>query len=204
MFEWGLNWVIANHAHQYAIVHAATVEKSGKAVILPGAPGSGKSTLGAAMVCRGWRLLSDEMALISLDDGLLRPFPRPISLKNESIDILRAYSDSAIIGEVIHDTAKGSVAHMRVPRASIDNGRAPALPTVIAFPRYQSGSATQTTKLSKGQTLMRLIENCFNFPVLGPQGFEVLAETVERCHCMAIEYDDMDQAMAIIEASDSA
>jgi predicted ATPase len=30
-------------------------------VILPAPPGSGKSTLCAALVTRGWRLLSDEL-----------------------------------------------------------------------------------------------------------------------------------------------
>lgn len=199
MFEWGLNWVVANHAHQFAIVHAATVEKSGKAVMLPGAPGSGKSTLCAALVCRGWRLLSDEMALISLDDGLLWPFPRPISLKNESIDILRTYSQSVVMGDIAHDTAKGAVAHMRAPRHCIDAGRTPARPHLIAFPRYQSGSATQVISLSKGQTLMRLIDNCFNFSVLGPMGFETIADTVDRCACLTIEYQDMEEAIAALE-----
>lgn len=199
MFEWGLNWVVANNAHQYAIVHAATVEKSGRAVILPGNPGSGKSTLCAAMVCQGWRLLSDEMALISLNDGLLRPFPRPISLKNASIDIIRAYSQSVVMGETVADTAKGTVAHMRAPQSSIDAGRTPARPHIIAFPAYKCGAPAHATPLSKGQALMRLIENCFNYPVLGPKGFTALADTIDRCECLAIEYDSMDQAMAILE-----
>lgn len=199
MFEWGLNWVVANNAHQYAIVHAATVEKSGRAVILPGAPGSGKSTLCATMVCKGWRLLSDEMALISLNDGLLWPIPRPISLKNASIDILRDYSQSVVMGETVADTAKGTVAHMRAPRASIDAGRTPARPHFIAFPTYKCGTPAHATPLGKGQALMRLIENCFNYPVLGSKGFTALADTIDQCECLAIEYDSMDQAMEILE-----
>mgnify|MGYP001766066207 CR=1 FL=1 len=199
MFEWGLNWVIANNIHEYAIVHAATVEKSGRAVILPGTPGSGKSTLCAAMVYRGWRLLSDEMALISLRDGLLKPFPRPIGLKNASIDIIRNYSDSIIMGETVADTAKGTVAHMRAPRSSIDSGKEPARAHRIAFPTYKPSTPAQTTPLSKGQALMRLIENCFNYPVLGQKGFSTLANTIDQCECMAIEYDSMDQAMEILE-----
>lgn len=199
MFEWGLNWVIANNVHQYAIVHAATVEKSGRAVILPGAPGSGKSTLCAAMVCQGWRLLSDEMALISLNDGLLWPIPRPISLKNASIDILRDYSQSAVMGETVADTAKGTVAHMRAPQSSIDAGKLPASAHTIAFPTYKSGVSAQAIPLSKGQALMRLIENCFNYPVLGPKGFNALADTVDQCECLTIEYDSMNQAMEILE-----
>ena len=59
MFEWGLNWCIASYAHQYLIIHAAVVERNGQAFIFPGTPGSGKSTLCAALVCSGWRLLSD-------------------------------------------------------------------------------------------------------------------------------------------------
>jgi len=83
MFEWGLNWCIANTAHQYLIIHSAIVEKNGKGLILPGTPGSGKSTLCAALINKGWRLLSDEMALLSLSDGLVYPAPRHVSLKNK-------------------------------------------------------------------------------------------------------------------------
>src|SRR3546814_969352 len=54
---------------QFLIIHAAALEKSGRAAILPGAPGSGKSTLTAYLVHNGWRLLSDELALISLQHG---------------------------------------------------------------------------------------------------------------------------------------
>lgn len=33
MFEWGLNWCVANNAHQYLVIHSAVVEKNGKAII---------------------------------------------------------------------------------------------------------------------------------------------------------------------------
>ncbi|MBS3934993.1 MAG: HprK-related kinase A [Sulfuritalea sp.] len=199
LFEWGLNWVIANNAHQYAIVHAATVEKSGRAVILPGMPGSGKSTLCAAMVCRGWRLLSDEMALISLQDGMLWPFPRPIGLKNASIDILRNYAETVVIGETVADTAKGTVAHMRPPRTSIDAARTPACARLLAFPTYKSGAPVEALPLGKAQALMRLVQNCFNYSVLGAAGFAALADTVDRCECLSIEYGNMARAIEILE-----
>ncbi len=38
MFEWGLNWCVANYAHQYLNIHAAVVERDGMALILPGEP----------------------------------------------------------------------------------------------------------------------------------------------------------------------
>jgi hypothetical protein len=165
--------VIANHAHQFAIVHAATVEKNGRGYIFPGAPGSGKSTLCAALVCRGWRLLSDEMAMISLKDGLLWPIPRPVSLKNASIDIIRKFGKDVFLGDVVADTAKGNIAHMRPP--------------------------TEYLEISKAQTLMRLAENCFNYPVLGAAGFNCLADTVERSRCFTAIYSDLDDIIVSLE-----
>lgn len=199
MFEWGLNWVVANHSHQFAVVHAAAVEKNGRGFIFPGVPGSGKSTLCAAMVCRGWRLLSDEMALISLDDGLLWPIPRPISLKNASIDIIRNFGGDVLLGDIVADTAKGSVAHMRAPCASVEAGKLPARPSAIVFPRYEAGADTLLSPISRGRALMRTAENCFNYPVLGPSGFTCLSNAIEQCSCRTLVYSDLDEAIAALE-----
>ena len=52
MLEWGLNWVISSHAHDCLVLHAAVVERDGQALVLAADPGSGKSTLCAALVHR--------------------------------------------------------------------------------------------------------------------------------------------------------
>lgn len=199
MFEWGLNWVVANHAHQYVIVHAAAVEKNGRGFIFPGAPGSGKSTLCAALVGRGWRLLSDEMAMISLSDGLIWPIPRPVSLKNASIEIIRKFSIDVVMGEVVADTAKGNIAHMRPPTASVASAKIPAAPFAIVFPTYRPNAETEYVEISKGNTLMRLAENCFNYPVLGAAGFNCLADAVAQSDCSTLVYSDMNDAISALE-----
>ena len=199
MFEWGLNWVVANHAHQFAIVHAATVEKNGLGYIFPGAPGSGKSTLCAALVCRGWRLLSDEMALISLTDGLIWPIPRPVSLKNASIQIIRNFGVDAVLGDVVAGTAKGHIAHMRPPKASVASSSIAVAPFAIVFPTYRAGAKTEYVEISKGQTVMRLAENCFNYPVLGAAGFNCLADAAERSRCHTAIYSELDDIIASLE-----
>ena len=60
LFEWGSNWLIGQRLNDLLLLHAGAVERDGLALLLPAMPGSGKSTLTAALSLRGWRLLSDE------------------------------------------------------------------------------------------------------------------------------------------------
>ncbi|MDE2429902.1 MAG: HprK-related kinase A [Burkholderiales bacterium] len=199
MFEWGLNWVIANHCHQFAIVHSAVVEKNGKGIIFPGTPGSGKSTLCAALICRGWRLLSDEMALISLNTKQIHPFPRPIGLKNVSIDIIREFGNNLLFGKTIHDTAKGDVAHLCPPAPSVAAARVSATPFAVVFPRFQQGATLELLPVTKGKTMLQLAENCFNYPVLGIDGFNCLADIADHTLGRSLSYSRLPEAIAALD-----
>jgi len=200
MFEWGFNWVVAQNAHQYLILHSAVVEKNGKAFIFPGTPGSGKSTLCAAMVSRGWRLLSDEMALLNIETGLLQPIPRPISLKNESINIIGRFAPDFVIGEAVYDTAKGTVAHVRAPEDSVTLSAKLVFPSAIVFPKYKKGARTELVQITKGVAFMKVAENSFNYSVLGEIAFDILADTVERCDCFEFRYQDLPEAIDLFDS----
>lgn len=196
-FEWGLNWCVASHSNQYLIIHAAVVERGSQTVIFAGTPGSGKSTLCAALVCSGWRLLSDEMALLSVSDGLVYPIPRPVSLKNQSIDLISDNYPHSIIGPLVRDTSKGSLAHMRPPVNSVQSASIPARPSHLVFPKYQKGHLTELTPLSKSRSLLKAAENCFNYHVLGLQGFQTLGDLCDRCCCYEFRYSQLNEAVAL-------
>jgi HprK-related kinase A len=199
MLEWGLNWCVANHAHQYLILHAAVVEKGGYAAILPGEPGAGKSTLCAGLVARGWRLLSDELALISTKDLQLTPLTRPISLKNASIEVIRDFAPGTTLGPLIRDTRKGTLSHVRPPGDSVERAgeRPPA--AWLVFPRYEQGTEAEITPRPKGRSLMRVANMAFNYSLLGLKGFETLSRLIDVCTCYDFCYSDLDQAIAVFE-----
>jgi HprK-related kinase A len=197
MFEWGLNSCVSSRANGYLIVHAAVVEKDGHAAILPAPSGSGKSTLCAALVSRGWRLLSDELALLRLDSGELAPLPRPVSLKNASIGIMRAYAPQAVFSPAVHDTLKGSVAHMKAPADSVARALAPPRPAWIIFPQYQAGAEATLAPVAPAATFMRLADNAFNYHLLGYQGFEALGTLVDAAPGFAFTYSSLDEAVAL-------
>jgi HprK-related kinase A len=198
MLEWGLNWCVSSLCHQYIILHSAVIEREGAAMILPAPSGSGKSTLCAGLSFHGWRLLSDELALIDPQALTITPLPRPISLKNASIEVIRRAAPGAAFGPVVHDTIKGSVAHVQPPTHAVRNGRVLARPGWVVLPRYEAAADTRLRPLPKAQALMLLIDNAFNHGVHGAQGFEALAAVIERSDCFEFTYSRLDEAIALM------
>lgn len=199
LLEWGMNWCIAGHAQHYLMLHAAVLERHGKAVILPGDPGAGKSTLTAALALSGWRLLSDETTLIDRDDGLIVPLARPISLKNQSIDIIRAAFPQAVIGDVALDTHKGTVAHLQPPRESVARMDEKARAVHVVFPRWRAEAPARLTHHSKAAAFIHAATHGFNYSLLGRLGFELNAALIDACDCWDFEYSRLEDALTTFE-----
>lgn len=199
MLEWGMNWVIASHAHQYLILHAASVEKDGRAAILPGPPGSGKSTLCAALVNRGWRLLSDELTLIDPADGSLLALARPVNLKNESIAIIRDFAGDATLSRPAHDTVKGTVALLKPPGDSVARMDDRATPAWVVLPEFQRGATADLAPRSRADTFIDLGRNAFNYSIHGGTGFRTLARIIDCCGCFRFRYSRLDDAVAAFD-----
>ncbi len=200
MLEWGLNWCVSSHCHQYLIVHAAVLERGGRALILPAPAGSGKSTLCAGLVFGGgWRLLSDELALIEPASGRVVPLPRPISLKNDSIDVMREFAPSAVFGTAVHETVKGRVAHVRPPADGVLRAGHTPLPAWVVMPRYAAGAAAELQPLSRARAFMTLVDNAFNYNVHGRAGFAAFANVIDRCDCHEFSYGSLPEAMAVFD-----
>jgi HprK-related kinase A len=201
LFEWGVNYVVTTTANTFLVVHAASIEKNGRAVIMPGTPGAGKSTLCAGLAYRGWRLMTDELTLVSLADVCITPVARPISLKNASIELIRGFVPGAILSRPASDTVKGTVALLKAPDESVARLAEPAVPAWVVFPRYRAGAATSFAARRKAETLIELAHNSFNYQVHGAAGFDALARIVDRSDCYDFVYGgDLDAAVAAFDA----
>ena len=195
MIEWTMNVCVFQRPHQYFMVHAGVVASQGRAAILPGRAGSGKSTLCAALVQNGWRLMSDEVALIRPSDGMIQPVPRPISLKEESIDAIRRFAPDAVLGPEWSGTSKGTVAHLLPPPDSVARADETAQPVWLLFPVFEKGATATLEPVTKAAALMRTADNAFNYSVFGQQGFEMLAALIDRCDCYEFRYGNLPDAL---------
>jgi len=199
VLEWGINLVIAMRSHHFLMLHAAVLERGGRAIVLPGMPGSGKSTLCAALAHSGWRLLSDEFGLVSHRSSMFTPVPRPIALKNQAIDVFRSFAPQAVVGPRIPKTRKGTVAHVRPPIDSIDRQSEQVQATRIVFPQWQDGSRLEWVPLSKPRCFMALATNSFNYDLSGEEGFLTTKAIVDSCDAYRLVYSDLNEAIAWID-----
>lgn len=201
LFEWGLNWCVATASGLHTVIHSAVVERNGRALVLPGQPGAGKSTLCAALALGGWRLLSDELTIVSQSDGMVQAVPRPISLKGASIGLIGDQYPLADITEPVAGTHKGSIAYARPPSPAVASSNQAAPVGYVVFPRYKAGTDLVFEPLSRAAALAELMKNTFNVGLLGAAGFEALASAIAHAKCYAVEYGDLSSILQWVETT---
>ncbi|HEX8482729.1 MAG TPA: HprK-related kinase A [Allosphingosinicella sp.] len=196
--EMGMNLQMALGQKRFLLLHAASVEREGRALLLTGHSGAGKSTLGALLGERGWRFMGDEFALLDLEDGRLHPFPRAVSLKNESLGLLNGV-DRARLGPMLTGTPKGTIRHLRPNREAVERMAEPARPVLILFPRFGRDLEPAVREVGAAEAFMRLTQASTNYVALGERGFDALTRFVGALPSRAIDYSSTDEAQALIE-----
>jgi HprK-related kinase A len=197
--EMGMNLQLAVGMTRLLLLHAASLERGGGALIMTADSGSGKSTLAATLGYSGWRFMGDEFVLIDPLDAMLRPFPRPISLKNESIGLLAGAAPADRFGPRFDDTIKGTVQHLAPPVEAIAAMDSPAPPRLIVMPAFSPGSEPTARRLGQAETFVRLSRASTNYRKLGEAGFGLLSRIATTVPAYEIGYGSTDAARAIVE-----
>lgn len=198
VLEWGINLVIALRSHSLLMIHSAVVERGDRAMLLPASPGGGKTTLCTGLVYRGWRLFSDEFGLVHPGDETLIPLPRPMPLKNESIQIIKKFAPDAILGPTIPNTSKGTIVHVRPPAASVQRSRTGAPPAWIVFPQWLDQAQLVLEEIPKAEAFMLLASNSFNYEYLGEAAFRSVRKIVDQARCFQMVYSDLEEATGVL------
>jgi hypothetical protein len=87
-----LVWEAAINSHRFFLnIHAGGVSDGEGATLLPAAPGSGKSSLTAALARSGLDYFSDEVALLEEPDLEVRPIPLAVCVKSTGWDLMARF-----------------------------------------------------------------------------------------------------------------
>ena len=195
--EMGMNLQMALGQRRYLLLHAGAVERDGRALLLTGESGSGKSTLSALLGERGWRFLGDEFALLDVETGLLHPFPRAVSLKNEAVRLFDAVGGDRLL-PILEGTPKGTIRHLRPGADAIARMHEPAAPALILFPRFGAGLGPEVRSVGAAELFMRLTQASTNYVALGRRGFEGLTRLCKAVPARAIDYASGEEGARLV------
>lgn len=190
---WHWNTEVMQQTTAAAAIHAGAVCLGSRAVVLPGDSGAGKSTLVGALITEGFDYLSDEGALLTLDDQTLVPYPRPLSLDMRSIRLLGMpceagdwTTDERLVRP--EDVRAGCVA------------AADATVSVIAFVSRVRHSQAGVEPIRKAEAVRMLADRTPNLAVTGERGFLALAGAVAQAVTIRVSSGDPRAAARLLRA----
>jgi hypothetical protein len=117
-------------------VHAGVIAWHGRAIVLPGRSGAGKTTLVRALIEAGADYCSDEFAVLD-GEGRVHAYPVPLSIRGIGLPTARRSAE----------TLGGRVA------------TTPVGVEVIVITEYQRGARWRPRELSKSEALLALVEH---------------------------------------------
>ncbi len=151
--RWLLGRLIA-----YAQVHAAVVERDGRAILLAGGPDSGKTSLACAFGRAGWTVMSDEVALIDTEGQEVLAFPRMMFVEDGTARLLPELAGHPRRSIPVEGGTK-MVRAVR-PGAFGTNRRDRASIRALVF--IQRGPSPNCDRLSDRNAMERLLEHSFD------------------------------------------
>ena len=201
MIKTGLIQLALERSRDFCALHAAAVSLNGRALLLPGASGQGKSTLAAALAAAGLPLFGDDTVVLSRDGLLARPAPFAICLKSGSWPLLRGRFPDLDRLPVHHRLDGKLVRYVTPPDAERWLGD-DCRQTVawIVFPCLAPDGATELVPLARPEALRRLLAECF--PLDGGLDTAKVARLVDWMRgidCYELRIDALDDAIACLQ-----
>jgi hypothetical protein len=176
-------------------LHAAVAVREGSALLLAGPPGAGKSTLVLALIERGWSYVSDDLAPICVDSGLVRSLPKPVHVKDSACwDRYRSLWKP--IGWVPRPTVS-----FLVPATALSCWDEQWVqPRYLAFPGFDPSAGESLTSMSAAAAAARGGSQCLHASGRPePTALSTLARLCARADSATLVYGSRAGALRLIE-----
>jgi hypothetical protein len=192
---WHINRSVVRSSQDRLLIHASAVSLNQVALLFPAAMESGKSTLAAGLVRRGFDYITDEVVAMDLESGSIEPFPRALSIDRGSWEVL-----SDLRPDVSSQAARYRGNQWQVRPSSIrdDCIAGSSTPRFVVTPAYVENARTELQPLARADGLRILAEHSFNFFSHGAGGLRVLAQVVRRSDCYHLQMSDLDEACQLV------
>lgn len=184
------HWAVSMTPGRY-VLHSGGVVRDGKAMLLPGNSHSGKSTLTAGLLARGFALASDEVAAVDMRNDELTSYPRLMSIREDVIEFLQL---KGLVGtrftkegvRFVHPHDLGSQFASTTPVRR------------IVFPVYDSGAKTKLHEVSSGSALVSLIESSCSQKQYKTEGLDWALGFATRTPCRRLVFSSLEDALDLL------
>ena len=177
-------------------LHAATLVRADRIMLLVGKTGAGKSTLSLGLHGRGFALAGDDLADLRYD-GSVRAVPFAVTLKRGAWALLAdRHGDVANVETFRRPDGK------KARYLPIDAGAAAAAREVgwIVLLDRHAGAAPAIEPVSPAETFGALLKSAWSGESdLDADGFAALAACIDGARCVRFTYSDLDAAVDALD-----
>ena len=185
--------------------HAASVKKGNKTIVLPANSGSGKTTLTVALTACGWQCITDELAVLDLEELFISPLPIPMRIRSGSFTPLLPFYPSIPELPVFQDLYENSIRWIVLAEKNIVDKLACSKITELIFPRYTENGCTEnaTTELlilDKSKALEKLAATGSSERDMTLEDAKAMVRLIEQTPCYELLFSDLHDAITAIES----
>jgi hypothetical protein len=172
------------------LLHTGAVAHDGRAVLFPGASGTGKSTMVGACLRRGFDYLSDELVAVEQDTGHVTGWARPLMLTPWARGALGLGPDGPRTAPVSGPAPKEAVPHDRLGATAV----AAAVPVAHVVELRRGAQRTRLLRRPGGDVLASVLRAGFNHYRLGADAWRAAAMLAQGARGWRLEVADLDAA----------
>jgi hypothetical protein len=202
MVKGGLATLAANRSDFGLLVHAALLRAGDAALLLPAAPGSGKTCLAAGLARAGLAYHTDEITLLQADGLAARGLPVALTVKRGGWPVLRPLYPG-LERLATHERVDGqTVRYLPPPVTTGDPALDLAWPVRwLVLPRFEAGAATRLEPVARVDALRALLDECLALRLpLTPSTVDRLAAWIGGIDCRRLVFGDLAEAVRRLAA----
>ncbi len=181
-------------------LHAGVMSFHNRAVVFTGRSGTGKSTLAAALLARGWSYLCDEFAFIEPSSLLVYPFPKAISIKPDGVDHIERLKLPLLTGEWSKGKSTRQFSHVAPTEVGGSSVGGPCPVKSVLFLSRRANMPLRWNRLTAPEAAMALYRHGLNTEELGRQSFDTAVALARRAQCFEFNLGSVEESCDALES----
>lgn len=174
-------------------LHAACLERNGRACLLAAESGSGKSTTAWGLLHHGFRYFSDELGPVELNALRVSAYPHALKLRSSPAQPYQLPKEAIHLSHTIHIPAR------HLPEAAVTESL--PLGAVFLLTHRPELCAPDVRILGPAEASARLYVNALNALAHSNRGLDAVVQIAERVPCFALVSTELATTCAAISTT---